>query len=145
MSKNATARDLQRNDFIENLYRSLRKKTKQALASREKWIKTATQYIEDGMEKDECVELLMIDGLSKEAASAYVDMAIEESEHGDADIEYSFQFEDSFGRIWSSSDIGKFVKASNDEDAWARSEELIFSEAEEYNPEKLISVNKISE
>lgn len=145
MSKNATARDLQRNDFIENLYRSLNKKTQQALASRQKWIKMANQYTEDGMDKEECVELLMIDGLSREAASAYIDMAIENSESGEPDSEYSFQFEDSFGRIWSSSDLGKFIKASCDDEAWSKSEEFVFSEAEGYNPEKLISVNKISE
>lgn len=144
MSKHSTARDLQRNDFIENLYRSLNKKTQQVLASREKWIKMAHQYIEDGMERDECVELLMIDGLSREASLAYIDMAVENVD-GNESSEYSFQFEDSFGRVWSSSDLGRFVKASSDEEAWTKSEEVIFSEAEEYNPEKLISVNKISE
>lgn len=143
MSKNATARDLQRSDFIDNLYKSLHKKTHEALASRQKWVKMARQYIDDGMEREECIELLQIDGLSKEAAGAYIDMAVENIEKDSS--EYSFQFEDSFGRVWSSSDIGKFIKAASDEEAWSKSEELIFSEAEEYNPEKLISVNKISD
>lgn len=144
MKKHNTARDVQRNSFVENLYLSLNQQTKKALAHRDKWIKMASEYIEDGMLEDECIELLMIDGLSREAASSYVDMAIENSHELEESQEYSFQFEDSFGRVWSSSDVGHFIKASSDSEAWTKSEEFIFSEAENYNPEKVISVNKIS-
>ncbi len=141
MNRHTTGRDLQRTDFIENLYKSLNKKTQQALASRDKWIKQATQYIQDGMAMEESVELLMIDGLSRQAATGYIEMVMEES----GNEEYSFQFEDSFGRVLTSSDLGKFITASSEDDAWAKAEEYIFTEAEEYNPEKIISVNKISE
>ena len=111
------------------------------MASRDKWIKQATQYIQDGMAMEESVELLMIDGLSRQAATGYIEMVMEES----GNEEYSFQFEDSFGRILTSSDLGKFITASSEEDAWAKAEEYIFTDAEEYNPEKIISVNRISE
>jgi hypothetical protein len=141
MNRHTTGRDLQRTDFIENLYKSLNKKTQQALASRDKWIKQATQYIQDGMAMEESVELLMIDGLSRQAATGYIEMVMEEN----GNEEYSFQFEDSFGRVLTSSDLGKFITASSEDDAWAKAEEYIFTEAEEYNPEKIISVNKISE
>lgn len=141
MNRNTTGRELQRKDFIENLYRSLNKKTKQTLAERDQWIRLASQYIDDGMGMEESVELLMIDGLSRQAATGYVEMVLEESD----DSEYSFQFEDSFGRVVSSSDLGKFIRAASEEEAWTKAEEYIFTEAEDYNPEKIISVNKISE
>lgn len=144
MNKNFhTSRDLQRISFVESLYKNLNKKTQQTLAERNAWIAKAAQYVDDGMEKNECLELLMIDGLNKEAASGYVEMAFDNIEAEDMTGDtYSFQFEDVYGKIWSSNDIGKVVVANSDEVAWEKAESFLFSENGEYEPERLISVNK---
>jgi hypothetical protein len=46
-------------------------------------------------------------------------------ENDDALFEYSFQFEDSRGNIISSFDIGKTVRASSDDHAMIRAEEIM--------------------
>lgn len=144
MKKQATGRDVQRVNFAESLYKTLNKKTQEAKESHQRWMRMASTYLEDGMEVEECIELLEIDGLSKEAAKGYVNMAVY-NEKGDSDgeHEYSFQFEDSFGRIWSSSDFGRIIKASSDNDAWQKAEEVVFSDIYECEPEKIISVSRI--
>ena len=118
----STDRDYQRVSFAENLYMVLRKKDKQVLEDHNRFAKIASSYLEDGLDEPECVELLMIDGLGREAAENYVSMAVSTQEEivGDQLPEYSFQFEDGYGRIWSSFDVGKTVKASCENEAWAK-------------------------
>lgn len=145
MKKQTTGREIQRVDFVDSLYKSLKQKAHQAKASQERWLKMASTYLDDGMEISECIELLEIDGLSKEAAQGYANMALaNQIDDLDGEYEYSFQFEDSFGRIWSSSDLGKIVRASSDDDAWTKAESLVFSDVYDCEPEKLIAVNRIS-
>lgn len=142
MKRQNTGRDIQRKDFVETLYKSLKKQAIQAVASQQKWIKLASEYLQDGMERDECVELLVIDGLSREAANGYVNMA---NDNGGDGSEYTFQFEDTGGRIWSSVELGKVVTASSDADAWRKAEEILFSEVNlsDCEPERIISVNQV--
>lgn len=139
----STSREIQRIDFVETLYRTLNQQTKKVLAEKGIWMQRASQYVDDGMDKSECIELLIIDGLSKEAATGYVEAAfdnvVEEDIDGDT---YSFQFEDVYGKIWTSNDIGKVVVASSEDTAWEKAEAFLFSENGEYEPERLISVHK---
>ena len=57
--------------------------------------------------------------------------------------EYSFLFEDVYGKTWSSFDINKTLRASNDEDAWVKAEELMDQEIS-IESDKIISINRIS-
>lgn len=143
MKRQNTGRDIQRKDFVETLYKSLKKQAIQAVASQQKWIKLASDYLQDGMERNECIELLVIDGLSREAANGYVNMASDNGSHDGA--EYTFQFEDTGGRVWSSVELGKVVTASSETDAWHKAEEMLFSEINlsDCEPERLISVNQV--
>jgi hypothetical protein len=128
MSRVFTNRDMQRATFVESLYSSLKKQAKQALSDQQKFIKIASSYISDGLEDNECLELLMIDGLSREAAEGYLNVA--KTNNTDIDMEndnpeYSFQFEDEGGSVFTSHDIGKAVQASSDDDAWKKAEETL--------------------
>lgn len=145
MKKQTTGRDIQRVDFVDSLYKSLKQKAQQAQVSQQRWLKMASTYLDDGMEVGECIELLEIDGLSKDAAAGYTNMAMANRGDGSGgEHEYMFQFEDSFGRVWSSADLGKIVHASSDDDAWRKAEDMVFSDVYECEPEKLISVNRVS-
>ena len=142
MSKPLTNMDRQRVDFVESLYSSLKKQTVQAIADHKKFIKLANSYVNDGLEESECVELLMIDGLSRDASESYTAMAISKEGNEETPAEYSFQFEDQEGKIYSSYDIGKTIHASTDEEAWTKAEEIIDEETV-IEPHKILSVTRV--
>lgn len=140
MSRPSTSRDVQRVTFVESLHASLKKQASKAIAEHNKFITLTASYVADGLEDTECVELLVIDGLSREAAESYVTMVRTNNEATHDDLtEYSFQFEGDDGRILSSYDIGKTVRAANDDDAWTQAEELLCDE----DSQKLLSVCRI--
>lgn len=139
----SSGREAQRTDFVENLYKGLRNKTISALANHEKIISLASDLIRDGLEADECTELLIIEqGLSREAAESYVNLIkSQNSEALVSDInEYSFQFEDENGLILSSYDINRTVQASSEEEAWEKAEEIL----QTIEAAELIKVTKMS-
>jgi len=143
MSRPSTSRDVQRVTFVESLHNSLKKQATKALAEQKKFISIASSYVNDGLEESECIELLMIDGLSREAAESYTAMAMnKESEARNELSEYSFQFEDVDGKILSSYDIGKTIKASNEEEAWAQAEAFLYDESD-VEPHKLLNIHRI--
>jgi hypothetical protein len=140
----STTRDIQRATFIESLHNSLKKQASQAIEEQKKFITLASSYIEDGLEEVECIELLMIDGLSREAAESYASMALSEEVATSDDLnEYSFQFEDAFGKIWSSYDIGETVKASDEKSAVEKADELLLTSST-VEHSKVLSVSRIS-
>ena len=144
MKNIATSRDYQRNDFVKNLYSSLRIKTQETLKASNKFASRANAYLQDGLEPEECVELLILDGLNREASVRYVEMAQEQHRDylQDSDAtEYGFTFEDSTGRIWSSNDIKKVVTATSDEEAWDKVEDLLNSD-DRYELEKVLSIER---
>lgn len=144
MSRPSTSRDVQRVTFVESLHNSLKKQATKAIVEHKKFIALASSYLADGLEEKECVELLMIDGLSRDASESYVSMvqSNKEEKHDDL-VEYSFQFEDNRGAVWSSYDIGRTIKASDDDDAWTKAEEILSTESSVEN-QKLLSVSRIS-
>jgi len=137
----STNRDMQRTVFVESLHANLRKQAEKDLADHEKFIVLAHSYREDGLEESECVELLMIDGLSRDAAESLASMTVSEEEVGVDLPQYSFQFEDSFGRIWSSYDVGKIIQAASDDEAWVKADEFMIDS--EMEIQKVISVSRI--
>jgi hypothetical protein len=140
MNKPSTNRDMQRLTFVESLHSSLKKQTVKAILDHNKFISLASNYVEDGLDDNECIELLMIDGITREAAEGYVLMAQSNKEEVSDSQEYSFQFEDEYGKIWSSYDIGKTINASDDNDAWIKAEEML-NEIED--AQKILSVQRI--
>ncbi len=112
MSRPSTSMDMQRATFVESLHNSLKKQATKALTDHKRFISLAHSYVNDGLEENECIELLMIDGLSREAAESYTTMA--QTKESDAQIElmeYSFQFENNDdGTICTSHDINKVIK-----------------------------------
>ena len=143
MSRPSTGRDIQRATFVESLHLSLKKQASKALKEQSKFISLANSYIQDGLEESECIELLMIDGLSREAAEGYTTMALNKEAMSEDDMaEYCFRFEDVDGRVVSSYDINKVIKAASDEDAWSKVEEYLYNESE-IESQKLLSVSRI--
>jgi len=148
MTRPITNRDMQRVTFVESLYNSLKKQTAIAISDHNKFLKIAKSYIDDGLEESECIELLMIDGLSRAAAESYASMVLsEEQQEVDGLHEYAFQFEDIYGKRWSSFDIAKTVRGASEEDAWEKADLLINEERGNergIEAEKIISINRIS-
>ena len=142
MSKPSTSRDMQRATFVESLHNSLKKQAFKAIQEQKKFAALAKSYIEDGLEEREGMELLMIDGLSREAAESYISMALSHKEASkDTEGEYSFKFEDSSGRILCSYDIGKTIHASTDEEAWEQAEQIMGQM--DLGASKLLNIQKI--
>ena len=135
---------MQRVTFVESLYNSLKKQTAKAIDDHQKLIAKAKAYLNDGLDESECVEMLIIDGLNREAASGYVNLArTGNSDSEEGLYEYSFQFEDVYGKVWSSHDIGKTVRASTEDEAILKVEETLSSDTD-LEADKIISVNRIS-
>jgi len=141
MKRQLTARDLQRHEFIESLHTALRRQTKQAIAGRDHFIQLAKTYLEDGLDPSECAELLIIEGVEREAASCYIDMVLDESDEVEGE-EYSFSFEDPQGRIWSSFEVGRSIYASSEEDAWQKAEGLMDADPG-LEIDRIVSIHKV--
>ena len=140
----STGRENQRTDFVDSLYKNLKQKAKAAVVKHNKLSAMASAYLTDGLDSQECVELLMIEGnVSRDAAYAYVNMAEAQHSVREEGNEYSFQFEDIHGKIWSSHDMGIIVRASSDDEAWEKAEEIIFTNLS-VDPDKVVSVDRIS-
>jgi hypothetical protein len=140
-NKPQTGMDKQRVDFVESLHNSLKKQAVKAILEHNKFVTLATSYMGDGLEESECVELLMIDGLDREAAESYTALVISKKGQSEEILSnYSFQFEDGQGCVYSSYDIGKVIQAASDEDAWEKAEESL----NETGVQKIISVNRVS-
>jgi len=142
MKNHSTNRDIQRVSFVESLHASLQKQSSKVLEDHERLTTIDKSYVEDGLNESESIELLMIDGLSREAAENYISLASCEHEESKDLFEYSFQFEDDYGRIWSSYDINKTVRASNDEEALKMAQELSDPDVDIY-PSKIISIDRV--
>jgi len=143
MTRLSTNMDLQRATFVESLYGSLKKQAAKAVEDHDKIVTLASSYLADGLEESECVELLMIDGLHRDSAESYTAMAMANAPDNEDLSEYTFQFEDSSGKLWSSFDIGKTVQASSSEDAWTKTEDMLFSHPD-FETERIVTVTRIS-
>jgi len=143
MTRPLTDREIQRVTFVESLYNSLKKQAAEAIGEQGKFVVLASSYRKDGLEDSECIELLMIDGLSREAAESYVSMIDTGVPEVGGGFEYSFQFEDADGKRWSSYDINKTVRAATEDEAWGRAEDII-DKGQLTDPGKIISVTRIS-
>ena len=136
----------QSRDFVDNLYKNMKKKAATVLAEHNNIIALARAYIDDGLEPNECVELLMIESnISREAAANFLETVQSERTDEAGLDEYSFRFEDIHGKTWSSYDVGSIVKASSKEDAWLKAEEMIdVVSSKNIEAERILSVEKIS-
>lgn len=144
MSKPSTSRDIQRATFVESLHNSLKKQAAHAIVEQRKFIALAKSYVEDGLEEKECIELLMIDGLNREAAEGYILQALSNktASTDDGEGEYSFKFEADNGNILCSYDIGKTIHASTDEEAWEQAEQIMSQL--DLGASKLLNIQRIS-
>lgn len=131
--------DEQRVTFIESLHSSLKKQASKVLAEHKRFVTIAKAYLDDGLEESECAELLMIDGISRETAESYTAMASNDVSDNSGLCEYSYRFEDGFGKAVSSYDIGKTIRASSDEEAWIKAEESL----DDVEFQKILSINRV--
>lgn len=143
MKRAVTPLDNQRNDFIQSLHDTFKKQTQQAMEDQKKFIRLASEYKEDGLDDSEIMELLIIDGLNREAASCYINMVEEGNIDSDTIGEYSFVFEDVRGRQYSSSDVGRTITASSEDEAWNEAESLIDDDPS-LEIENIVSVKKVN-
>lgn len=142
MTAQITSRDIQRVTFVENFHKLLKKQEVKLAKEHAKFSKIAASYLLDGLTESECVELLMVDGISREAAEGYTAMAQANGgvEEGDPS-EYSFQFEDSNGEVFSSYDIGKTIHALSEDEAWLKAQKILSQS--NMGADKILSISRI--
>ena len=143
MKNSSTIGDLRRVSFVESLYKELHLQTQSAKDDHDRLVAKASSYLEDGLTNSECRELLVIEGLNRASAESYIQLAQANKPQLDGQHQYSFQFEDVYGKVWSSYDINRVINASSEEEAWERAESAMLSDPS-IEPEKVISVDRVS-
>ena len=143
MKVRSTSEDIRRLAFVEELYKQLRLHTESAVEEHDQTIVKASGYLEDGVTESECAELLVIDGINRDSAESYVQAAKSNSPESEGHYEYSFQFEDVYGKVWSSYEINNKIQASTDQEAWEKAESKIFADPS-IEPERIVSVDRVS-
>ena len=133
----------QRTLFVDSLYAHLKKEAEKVKVEYNKFASIAREYIESGLSDSEAAELMVVDGLDRDAALSYITMA---KEIGGLDTEdeqeFSFVFEDIYGNVFSSHDINRTVTASNDDEAFQRACSLIGDDSY-YEIQSILSVERI--
>ena len=133
----------QRTLFVDSLYSHLKKQTEKVKREHNKYASLASDYLSSGLLESEVVELLVVDGLGRETAESYIAMAqdLGPSNDGEGD-EFSFVFEDVYGNVYSSHEVGKIIVAASNEEAWEKANELIGDDTE-YEIQSILSVSRI--
>jgi len=133
----------QRTLFVDSLYSHLKKEEAKVKVEYSKYASTARDYIESGLSNSEAVELLIVDGLDRDAALGYISMAKEMGDEvAEENQEFSFVFEDIYGNVFSSHDISKTITASSDTEAFQRACALI-GDDNDYEIQSILSVEKV--
>lgn len=133
----------QRTLFVDSLYTHLKKEAEKVKVEYNKYASSAYDYLDSGLSESEVVELLIVDGLDREAAQGYIAIAKDMSEEeGEEDVEFSFVFEDVYGNVFTSHDIDKTITASSKEEAFKMACTLI-GDDNEYEIQSILSVEKV--
>lgn len=132
----------QRTLFVDSLYAHLKKETEKVKTEYNRYASLAHDYIESGLDDSEVAELLIVDGLDRDAAKGYISMAKDNWGGEERDQEFSFVFEDVYGNVFSSHDIGKTIFASSEEEAFKKASCLTGDDSE-YEIQNIISVDLI--
>jgi hypothetical protein len=129
--KDITNLERQSVDFSQELYRKLFSHTKKAYQQHNKFVKLANSYLSDGLDKQEVVELLILDGLHRESAEAYTDKALFISSSDDnMGNKYVFKFSDEMGDEYTSYDYNVVLTAESTVDAENKANEWLESQME---------------
>jgi len=133
----------QRTLFVDSLYSHLKKEEERARTEYSKFASSAYNYITSGLSESEAVELLIVDGVDRDAARSYVTMAKDMGDvNSDGEQEYSFVFEDVYGNTFTSHDIDRTIFASSQSEAFTRACELI-GDDNQFAIQSILSVEKI--
>jgi hypothetical protein len=133
----------QRTLFVDSLYAHLKKEAEKVKTEYNKFANTARDYVESGLSDSEAAELLVVDGLDRDAALSYVAMAKEMGDSSEGEEqEFSFVFEDIYGNVFSSHDIERTITASCDKEAFQKACSLI-GDDNDYEIQSILSVEKV--
>jgi hypothetical protein len=133
----------QRTLFVDSLYAHLKKEAEKVKTEYNKFANTARDYVESGLSDSEAAELLVVDGLDRDAALSYVAMAKEMGDSSEGEEqEFSFVFEDIYGNVFSSHDIERTITASSDKEAFQKACSLI-GDDNDYEIQSILSVEKV--
>jgi len=132
----------QRTLFVDSLYTHLKKEAEKVKVEYNKYASLAHDYIESGLDDQEVTELLIVDGLDRDAAQGYISMAKDNWADDESDQEFSFVFEDIYGNVFSSHDIGKTILASSKEEAIKKAS-LLVGDDNEYEIQSIITVDSL--
>ena len=121
--KRATGRDVQRNLFLG----SLRSQLTHLDDIHSNLMKSASEYLDQGMDYRETQELLILDGHNTEVVKACIAKLAESpsDEISEEGKKYGFNAEDGAGRTFSHADLGIVITASSENEAWEKAEEIV--------------------
>ena len=111
--------------FVLNLRQEMDKMAKNC--KKNEMVKMAHEYIHTGMSKKETEQLLKLDGYDHIMVKSFMENGnFNEEFIDDANPKWSFDIEDTHGRIYSScDDFGIIVTAKNEQEARSKAEEEI--------------------
>jgi len=142
-TKNITARECQRRLFIDSLYKELDKVAASVDKSNSKLIARANKYLfEDGLPKDACVDMLIMEGFDDTKSRKCVEAAVAlvKDDNETPSSKYDYCFEDHRGRTFTGKELGNLIEASSDEEALNLVKETLAS----FDPPvSLINIQKI--
>jgi hypothetical protein len=133
----------QRTLFVDSLYAQLKKEAAKVKVEYNRYASITKEYVESGLSDSEVTELLIVDGLDRDAAEGYISMAKDHiTENEDLEDEFSFVFEDIYGNVFSSHDIDRTVTASTEAEAFNKASSLVGDDTE-YEIQSILSVDRI--
>jgi hypothetical protein len=116
----ASVRQIQSSLFMSGLSKAMGKLSSEY--KKDSMVKAAHQYVSDGMTIGETKELLKLDGYDPMLIDAYANNIDQNEFVEDNTPDWAFDAEDSYGRIYASSDFNIIVKANNKDEAWQQAE-----------------------
>ena len=138
-----TPRERQRRDFFDGLSFELEKIAATTDSVNASLRDSAEEHFAKGAEAEVCIDLLILDGFSSRSARNYVETRVKAASFQEEETEgstYDFMFRDHRGRLIRGSEIGRSVKANDDEQALHIASKIM-SEVEP--PVEVIEVHKL--
>jgi len=136
----ATSREIQRSLFSDSLFGELEKMEMTAESRNATLAAAAAEYTEEGLDPDEVIDMLIIDGFPSKLSRKHVEMGIR-AVASEPTEGWDFLYEDGRGKIWRGSQLGMTVAGETREEAIDAARELVASSDLKF--ERIIDAERI--
>mgnify|MGYP006282954821 CR=1 FL=1 len=142
-TKRATSREIQRSIFSDSLFRELEMMERNAGSRNYRLAAKAMEYQDDGLEPDEIVDMLILDGFPAELSREHVMACAAASQIDTQGDLWDFLYEDANGKIWRGSQMDMTVTGETREEAMSNAADLIASG--DIQLERIVDAERITE